>query len=155
MYKFSKKNILGFSIVEILIVIGILAVILSITVGVFVQFKNREALDKDIELVKEVLSQAKHLTLNSKDSNQFGVHFNSNSVVIFIGPVYLFSSSTNQVYNFNSDVVLYGTSLNGGGVDILFKKLSGSTDNDGIITLKSNNASTTKSLTVYKTGIVQ
>jgi prepilin-type N-terminal cleavage/methylation domain-containing protein len=150
-----KNNKKGFSLAELLVVLGIATFLFSITLSFFVGFKNRETLEKDSSLVLEVLRQAKHSTINSKDSNQFGVHFDSNGVVYFVGPVYSALDSTNQIYNFSSDVTVFSTSLNGGGSDILFNKVTGDTNNNGMIILRSQIASTTKSITIYKTGLIE
>ena len=150
-----SKKITGFTLIEILIVLGIMTLILGILLSTFVNFKNKEALEKDTILVAEVLRQAKHLTFNSKNSNQYGVHFNLNSIVLFVGPTYSAGSPTNEVYNFNPDIILYNTNITGGGSDIVFKKLTGDTNNNGTITLKSKIASTTKSISIYSTGLIE
>lgn len=153
MYKKYKNG--GFTLVEFLMVLAIMLVLFTILIGTFVSFRNRESLDKDMSLVIETIRQAKHLTLNSKSGNQYGVYIGNDDITLFIGPTYTAGLSTNQVISFNTDVDLYSISLNGGGNIILFKKLTGETDNNGTIILKSKIASTTKNIVVYKTGLVE
>ena len=145
----------GFTLPELVVVITILAILSLISISVFKNFRDQEALTKDNGLIVEVLRQAKSLTLNSKSSNQYGVHFGTNSVVLFICPTYSSSASTNLVYNLNPDVRISNISLSGGGSDLLFQKLSGETVNNGTITLTSVSAGTTKVITIYKTGLVE
>ena len=144
----------GFTLTEILIVIGIALVLTTIVVSVFTNIKNNQTLDKDSGLVIEVIRQAKSLTLNSKNSSQYGVHFESGSVTIFTGTTYSAGSSSNLVHSLSSGNSAT-TSLSGGGRDIVFKRLSGETDNNGTIILSSQFSTTTKIITVYKTGLVE
>ncbi len=156
MLKFNlKNNRKGFTLIELLIVLGIVAIIFSLVIGFLNNFKDKESIDKNINLVAEVLRQAKHDTINSKDSSQYGVHFDSDKIVVFVGPTYSSLNPTNQTYPLDPNIVVYSTSISGGGSDIIFNKLSGSTDNNGDVTLKSLIASTTKTITIYKTGLIE
>ncbi len=151
--KQNKKR--GFTLIELLIVIAISLILFSLSVGVFSNFKNKESLAAVSALVVEVLRQAKHSTIESKNSNQYGVYFNPSNIVLYIGPVYSPTASSNQVYSFSSDVTLYSISLTGGGNAVLFNKVNGNTGNDGTIVLKSGTASTTKNIKIYKTGLIE
>lgn len=150
-----KQNTTGFTLIEFLIVFGLMATVFAVTIGFFSNFKNKEALDKNISLVSEVLRQAKHFTINSKDSNQFGVHFNSNNIVLFIGPTYSAISPTNQVYELSPSVELYSINISNGGSDIIFKRLTGDAEYSGTVTFKSLIASTTRTITIHKTGLIE
>ena len=145
----------GFTIIELLLVLGIMSILTTILLNSFVSFGREQGLSKDASLVIEVLRQAQSNTLNSKNSNQFGVHFSTNSLILFTGSVYSPGASTNEIYNFNADIRLSSAVLNGGGVDVVFAKLSGGTDNDGTITLVSQSTGATKVIRVYKTGLIE
>jgi type II secretory pathway pseudopilin PulG len=154
-YKMKLKKFFnnGFTVTETLIVIAIMIVLITVTLAVFSSFKNYEALNKDAQMVIETIRQAKNLTLNSKNSSQYGVHFESGSLTLFVGSTYTAGTTTNQVYSFNPSVTAT-TSLSG-GVNIVFKRLTGETDNNGTITLSSAFSTTTKTITVYKTGLAE
>lgn len=151
--KQNSKN--GFTLMELLIVMAIGIILFAISINTFANLKNKESLDSVSALVVEVLRQAKHATIESKNSNQYGVYFNTNNVVLFIGPTYIAGSPTNEVYNFNSSVRLYSTSINGGGNAVLFDRITGDTVNNGTIVLRSDVSSTTKTITIYKTGLIE
>ena len=151
----KSKKLSGFTLVEIIVIITILAILTFISINVLKNFRDHEALTKSASLIVETLRQAKNLTLNSKDSYEYGVHFNTNDMVLFRGSTYPIGSSTNITYDFNSSVVVSNTTLNGGGSDIIFKKLSGETNNNGTITLTSELSKTSQVITVYKTGLVE
>lgn len=144
----------GFTLIEILIALGIGLVLTTVVLSVFMNFRSYQALDKDVGLIVEVIRQAKSLTLNSKNSSQYGVHFESGSITIFTGASYSSTSPTNLVHTFNSGVSAT-TTLTGSVRDIVFKRLSGETDNNGTIVLSSQFSTTTKTITVYKTGLVE
>ena len=152
---FIKNTKNGFTLMELVVVLGIIGFLISITFSIFSSFKNNESLNVSSGLVVEVLRQAKHSTIDSKNSNQYGVHFDSDSIVLYVGPVYSAVSPTNQIYRFSSDISVYSTNLNGSGNDVLFNKVTGDTNNNGTITLRSQTASTTKTITIYKTGLIE
>lgn len=148
----SKK---GFTLMELLVVMAIGIALFAISINVFSNLRNKESLDSVSALVVEVLRQAKHATIESKNSNQYGVYFNTSNIVLYIGPTYIPGSPTNEVYNFSSDVRLYSISINGGGNAVLFDRITGDTINNGTIVLRSETSSTTKSITIYKTGLIE
>ncbi len=149
-----KILIKGFTLTETLIAIAIMLTLTFIVLSVFTNFRNHESLEKDAGLVVEVIRQAKNLTTNSKNSTEYGVHINSGDITLFTGTSYSAGSTTNQVYIFNGGVTAT-TSLSGGGSNIIFKRLSGQTDNNGTITLSSSFSTTTKTINVYKTGLAE
>lgn len=140
---------------ELLVVMAIGIALFAISINVFSNLRNKESLDSVSALVVEVLRQAKHATIESKNSNQYGVYFNTSNIVLYIGPTYIPGSPTNEVYNFSSDVRLYSISINGGGNAVLFDRITGDTINNGTIVLRSETSSTTKSITIYKTGLIE
>ena len=145
----------GFTLVEILIVIAILGILVGIVVTSFATFRSVQGLDKDSETVVEVLQQARSQTLVSQNASQYGVHFASSTVTLFTGTTYVPGSSTNQDYLLvGSDTVL-SLSLTGNGTNVVFARLNGETAQNGTIVLSSQTSGRTRTVTIYKTGLVQ
>ncbi|MDQ3076807.1 MAG: prepilin-type N-terminal cleavage/methylation domain-containing protein [bacterium] len=149
---FCKK---GFTLIEILIVVSIIGIISTILMTSFSLFNKSEALDKDTDAVVESLAEARSLTLASQDASQYGVHFDMNKVTIFIGTVYSSSASTNKDILLASTDTILTISLTGGGSDVVFKRLTGETTQNGTVIISSPNTSKTRTVTIYKTGVVE
>jgi prepilin-type N-terminal cleavage/methylation domain-containing protein len=152
-FKMKQK---GFTLVEILIVIAVLIIISAVILNVFRSYDEKEALSQDTSKVVSVLERARQLTLFSRDSFQYGVHFDTDKIVLYKGAGYIPASLDNIETLLHSKVIISAVVLNGGGSEILFKRLSGETDQNGTITLQNKlDNSKTKIVTIDKTGLVK
>jgi prepilin-type N-terminal cleavage/methylation domain-containing protein len=143
----------AFTLIEILIVMAIMAIVITTTLTTLVSFNRRELLNKDVDTIVSITGQARSQTLASKNGATYGVHLSSTTVILFAGTSYISTASSNQLFPLRSRSLTVTPSLNGGGSDVMFKRLTGETDQFGTITATS--ASTTKTVTIYKTGIIQ
>jgi prepilin-type N-terminal cleavage/methylation domain-containing protein len=124
--KFNK----GVSLVELLVVIAVSGLLIGML------FNSRgmseiKALDAGAEVATAVLNQARSLTLSSKSRTAYGVHVASTTLTIYLGPTYSLGSAGNKVTDMHGAVGIRSVLLGGGGQDILFKRLTGETDNSG------------------------
>lgn len=149
------SNNKGYTIVELLVVIAIMGLVLGIVVKSFSSFKNNQALQRDTELIVEVLNQARNQTISSKNLSQYGVHFASSTVTVFSGTSYSSGASDNQNYSLNSSDTVLSLSLTGASVDIIFSRLSGEALQTGTVTVFSPGLSQTKTVTIYSTGVIE
>lgn len=145
----------GFTIIEIVIVIAILSILSAISMVTFMSFKNTNGINKDSEAVVELLQQARTQTLASQNASVYGVHFGTTSVTLFTGSTYTAGVSTNEVYKFLSADTVLSVTLTGGGNDVIFSRLTGETTQNGTIVISSTAASITRTVTVYKTGVIE
>lgn len=145
----------GFSLLEIIIVIGILILLAALGTGSLLQFSKTTDLNSSVEAGVSLLLEARAKTLSSQEESQYGVHFESGKIVLFKGAAYSSSDPLNEETALPSSVETASISLNGGGSDVIFKKLTGETDQYGTITfrLKSNTASV-RMLSILATGVV-
>lgn len=139
---------------EIMIVIGILAVISLIVLAFFNDYRKVQGIRQDGELVETLLFKARNNALSSKGAYEFGIHFASSSVVVFQGSTYTAGASTNQTFSLTPSVTVSNLSLTGGAMDIVFDKLTGQPSKSGTITLTSTSGGV-KVITVYATGLIQ
>ncbi|MFZ2522787.1 MAG: type II secretion system protein [Minisyncoccia bacterium] len=149
----SKKN-LGLTLVELLVVISILAILGLVILTSFIGFRSNQSLQKDAELVVELLNQARNQTISSKNLSQYGVNFSTSTATVFTGSVYSALASDNEVHNLLSASNSISVSLNGGSSSVVFERLSGGTNQNGTITLTSSGLSGTKTVTIYSTGVI-
>lgn len=145
----------GFTFLELLIVIAIIAIISAIIVGAFSMIKNNQALEKDVSAIIAYLDDAKSKTLASKDSDQYGVHFTPSTISLFKGAAYNVSDPGNLTYQLDDTVTLNPITIAGGGSDVIFTRLTGGTPHSGTITASSTRTLRTKTITIYATGGVQ
>jgi len=146
----------GFTLIEVLISIAILALITAVILGIFRLFDENRALSSATAGVISVIEKARQLTLFSKDSSQYGVHFDTNEVVIFKGDTFSAMDVNNITTKLHSKIFIEDISLNGGAPDLIFERLSGETEEYGTITIQSKaDSSKTKVLIIEKTGLVR
>lgn len=144
----------GFTLFELLVVIAIIGILVTIIVTALPRFGKVQALDRDAEVVMEILHQAHSQTLSSHNDTQYGVHVGSNTLTLFTGGTYSAGASSNQVFTLQTSGVVLTPTLTGGGSDVVFKRLSGETTQDGTIVISSPTISGTKTVTIYRTGII-
>jgi Tfp pilus assembly protein PilW len=146
----------GLTLLEILISVAVLVLIVSVITSIFLSFDKHQALERDVSKVISTLEKAKALTLFSREASQYGVHIEASQITLFKGSTYQVGASDNRLTGLHSKVSISGYTLNGGGDDIVFDRLTGETSQDGTITLMSKiDSSQTKTITIEKTGLVR
>ncbi len=151
----ARYSCAGFTLVELLIVISIAGIISLLTMGVFSKMADREALDKQTAIVLSLLNDARASTLSAKNAQSFGVHFESNRAVLYVGPTYSAGATTNKSEIMSGRVSISNISLSGGGSNVLFDRLTGATSQTGTVTLSLvASPAQTKTITINGTGLV-
>lgn len=148
----------GISLIEILIAVSIIAIISAIVVPNLSKFHNQQALQNTTEDVVSLLNEARNNTISSKNSNTYGVHLVTDRAILFTGTTFNSNDSSNVPVIFDTTAIIPATggiSLNGGGSDIVFERITGDTSNSGtiIIELISDNTQQ-KIININKIGVV-
>jgi prepilin-type N-terminal cleavage/methylation domain-containing protein len=151
----SRPTPQGFTIIEILITLAILAIIVALLVNSFQLFSKHQEINKDADIVIEALEEARTNTLASQNASQYGVHFATSSVTIFAGSTYVAGASTNVSPSLTSSATVLTRTLTGGGNDVVFQRLTGETAQNGTIGISSPNTTRTRTVTIYKTGLIE
>src|SRR3989338_11038724 len=144
----------GFSLVEIIVAMAIGAVLVAAIVVSFSSFWNSKTVEITADQILSVINEARVKTVSSEDYSRFGVHFEASRAVLFKGDVFAEPNSSNIETLLSPLVEISDISLNGGGADIVFQKLTGKTGNYGSlrVRLKSDN-NKYKTISVKATGI--
>ena len=145
-YFFQK----GISAIELLIIVVVLGIIFSILVPQFSKTRELQIFKNSVSDILSSLNKARSQTLASVDSSSYGVHFQSDKVIIFKGTNFI----SNDVDNETIDVTAPATISNGTlilPVNIYFNRLSGSPNVTGTITVST--ASYSKIITINPTGL--
>lgn len=151
MINFYKKGITTF---ELLIVFAILGVILAITIPQFSKIRELQVVKSAVQEVLSSVDRARSDSLSSLDSSEYGVHLESDKIIIFKGIVFSEGAADNEIISITSpatisNVTLGGVSASSG--DFYFNRLSGSPSATGTITISSPNYS--KIITILATGV--
>lgn len=143
--KSTKRCLQGFTLVEIVIVIGIIGLLATISTSVYSSFKSHENLEIVTTSVVEAIRYAQASAHSGKGDSNWGVEILANSIVIFKGISYASRDITaDQMLDFSGGVVASGLS------EIVFVKVNGSTSNTGTITL--TNSYGTKDILINEKG---
>lgn len=146
----------GFGFIELLIVIATIAVLVALSYSTFFDTNRAQALEKDTARVASLLERARSLTLSSSAAEQYGVHLESARAVLFVSAVYDPSTTTSRTEDLSSLVTISSYALAGGGSNVVFERLTGSTAQAGTITLSlASDPSHTSTITIESTGLIE
>lgn len=147
-----KKNYFnkGINLIEVLIVVAIIGILIAVIIPQFGSFKILQSLQNSTIDVYSAINKARTDTIASVDSKQYGVHFETNQVIIFEGTSYSAGAGSNVINIISSPTSISGISLSGGGSDMYFSRIYGVPNKTGTITLSAGNY--TKIITISATG---
>lgn len=143
----------GISAIEILFVLAVLGIILSIAIPQFSKTRENQVLKNAVVEVVSSLNKAQSQTLASLNSSSYGVHFQSDKIIIFKGTVFSSGDTNNETISIItpaniSNVTLAGVSGSPG--DLYFNRLTGTPNKTGTITVST--ASYSRIITISATG---
>lgn len=142
----------GISIIEILVVIAVLGIVFSIVIPQFSKSREMQVLKSGVADTLSSIDKARGKTLSSLDSSSYGVHFQSDKVLIFKGTVFSAMDANNETINIATPATISDVALVGGGSDIYFNRLSGAPSTTGTVTISTTSYS--KIITISATGAV-
>ena len=152
----------GFTLIELLIVVTIGLLLTLFMTLPFRSFQDNQVLENAEDAMTAFIIQARTQTLSSYNDSSYGIHFSSSptaqssQIVMFKGTTYSPTDPNNTTLNLSTNATIVSVSLQGGGVDTIFNRLTGGTDEYGTITLQVIPGATTytKVITINKAGAV-
>ena len=153
----NQKNS-GFTLVELLTILGILIIITVTAVPAYRNFQKESDLTNSAEEIINILRVAQSKTLASEQDSQWGVYFSTtttpNQYTLFKGLDYdSRDTSSDQNYTLSSSVETNEIDLTGSDSEVVFNKLIGTTSNYGSISLRLiTDVSKTKTIIVESSG---
>ena len=144
----------GFSIIELLVLIAVTGMIVLIVLPQFAKTRENQVLKDGVQDILSSLDKARTETLSSLNSSEYGVHFQSDKVIIFKGKVFSAGAGGNETINITTPASI--TNVTFGGVsgtsgDVYFNRLSGAPSTTGTITTATPSYS--KIITISATGV--
>lgn len=138
----------GFTLLEILLVVAMMALITSFAPPVFMQLHNKIGLDSNITTYISSLHRAQDLSTAVKDDSAWGVKITNDNVTIFKGNSYeIRDQSFDEVSDFSLKVNVSGSS------EFVFNKMYGTPMLFGTTTI-ANELGDTKDVSVNSTGLI-
>jgi len=152
----------GFSLVEILVIMGVLGIVIAASVPAFIFFRRQSDLGNNAEKILNVLKLAQSRTLASEktsapeDPGRYGVYFDNsaspNSYVFFKGVDFASRDMAfDKTYTLPQELEIYNIDLLGGSNEVVFERLTGFTPQEGTVSLRLA-ADPTKTKTIYIEG---
>lgn len=149
----------GLTLIELLISLGIIFLLAALGLSSFVQSRNIRDLSSSGQNALSVLRQAQSRALAGENNSAWGVHLETSQFVLFRGSTYTGASFTKN-FLLPSAIEIANISLAGGGSDVVFNRIDGSTTQAGTFDLRVRSAPTTVfavtvdgSGKVYQTGV--
>jgi Tfp pilus assembly protein FimT len=141
------------TIIELLVVIAVLGIIFLIVIPQFSKSKELQMLKNATGNILSSFNKAQSQTLASLNSSSYGVHFQSDKVIIFKGTVFSAGDTNNETINILSPATISNVTLSGvssGSGDIYFTRLTGVPNITGTVTVSTSNYS--RIITISATG---
>lgn len=139
LFKKFISNRRGYTLIEVLLVIGIIALLLATSVPFYQIAFTKGDLDTNASKLLTNIRFAQAMSMNGLENDVYGIHLDSSSLpqqyTLFKGTTFNPSETYNQTFELSSQISIEDLNLNGGGSDILFSEFSGETINYGTITL--------------------
>ncbi len=123
---YNLKAIQGFTLVEILIAVAIIVLITAVIIWPFAAFRNAKLLDGAAEDIISLLDEARTRTLSSDGAIQYGVYFESAKITLL---------PDNKEVALHNSLIISDINLTGGDTTVMFKRLTGATDQSGAVTV--------------------
>lgn len=144
----------GISVVEIMITIAILAGLSSVVIFSFSDINKKQALNKSVENVLSIFNEMRSKAMSSQDFSDYGIKLSTSSTISFKGSD--FDSGTDMKEYLVSDIVSFGYSISSSSSEIIFKKVTGETEQSGTLDFYLfSNPSHIENIEIYNTGVVE
>lgn len=148
------KDRRGFTLIELIVVIAIATILFAIIISGFSGLRQHSDFNLAGDDSISYLQEARAKTLSSDSASAYGVHFETTKFVLFTGDTYDPLDSSNKDRPLPSTVEISAIILTGLGDEIIFKRLTGETDQSGTITIRlTSDPSVTRVIEIASTGL--
>ena len=144
---------LGFTIVELIVVMAIISIIAGLTFFGFKNYASYQRYDQSLGTVKATLIDARVRARSSETVNGQGIKVLPTSIVVFKGGSYSAGAPSNVTTSITG-AVLTPTFSNGIN-EIVFSNLTGLPTATGTILIQSTDFSASTTIEITATGVIQ
>ena len=144
----KKGGVAGFTLIEMMLSIALIAIIAGISVPIYQSFQVRNDLDIATVTIAHSLRRAQLLAQASDGDTDWGIALQTNAISLFKGTSY---SARDASYDETFD--LPGSLAPSGMSEVVFEKFTGLPQTTGTITVTSN-TNEARSITINQRGMV-
>lgn len=142
----------AFTLIELLLIVGIIAILAALAVSALHDFQLTSDLDKSAEELINTLRLAQQKTIASEGPSSWGVYFSTvtspHQYVLFKGENYSSREVlADEIHKMSGAVLISGINL-GGGLEVVFNRVSGTSRQQGQVSLALK-ADPSETKTVY------
>lgn len=161
MFNVSRKTPMGFTIIELLLVLGIMTIITATGTLALFSFRAKQNLNLSAQEIVTVLRSAQNNSISQEllsSGEKWGVHFENDYYALFKGTSFNVSNIVSKS-TLKSGVIFSGFSNSAGpqgSIDVIFAATSGFSDDSYIVTLSLTGGSSgeQKSIIINKNGLI-
>lgn len=142
------------TIMELLIVVAVMGMLVLIVLPQFSKMREHQVLKSGVEDILSSIDKARTQTLSSLNSSEYGIHFQSDQIIIFKGTSFTSGAPGNETINIITPASITNVALGCTPpipCDVYFNRLSGSPSKTGTVTVSSTSFS--KTITISATGV--
>ncbi len=143
----------GFTIVELIVVMGIISIIAGLTFFGFKNYSTYQGYNQALGNVKAIMIDARVRARSSETGSGQGVKVLSGSMVTFQGSTYTVGAATNRTTVINGAVIT--PSFSNGTNEIIFHNLTGLPTATGTILIESIEFAASTTVEITGTGVIQ
>ena len=152
MYKISLQ-LRGFTLIEILVVISMIALISGFIITGFQNFASFQQYNQAVGDVKFALNQSRVEARSAVGDEAHGVKISIDRITKFYGSTYSAIDPNNEVIIYK--LVTLQSNLTGGADEIIFSKLSGIPSATGTIMVSGTKFSASTTIQISDSGVIQ
>jgi len=145
-----QGNQRGFTLIEMLLTVGILAALASLSLPIYSSFASRNDLDLDTQTLASMIRRAETYSRTMNGDSNWGVKVQAGSAVLFKGASYATRDSTVDETDTITNTVTVGGSIS----EVVFTKLTGAPSTTGTITLTHTATNDVRTITLNAKGMV-
>lgn len=143
------KKPYGLTLIEMLLVVGIIVIIATISTTYMYGFKVRSHCEATTDQLTQGMRRAQMRSMAMEDDSQYGVHIETGQFTVFKGTDWVSRDSAYDEATEMADAILLS------GSDVIFNKLSGQPDSDGSVTITCTDISQVHSVIATTAGKIE
>jgi type IV fimbrial biogenesis protein FimU len=143
----------GFTLLETVVVVGILLIIITLALDGMRSFRESSSLDQATDESLGLLREAREKTLAAEGGSAWGVHFTVGSVTLFRGGIYDTNDPSNNTVFVPSAVAASSINLTTTTASVVFDRLTGASPVTGTITFTGLRSGKTKRIQIFSSGL--
>lgn len=144
----------GFSLVELLVVFGLMLLVVVLLIQGFSQYAYQQVLTQFSSEVRDELVESRQQTIASINNTTYGVYVGTSTIEFFPGTVPEIGSSSNTIIDIPEQITAT-SSFSSGDWYLSFARRTGQASATGTITIVDTRTVATSTITISASGLVE